>query len=164
MPLFSRLIRSLTNWPTGRGWLECLLTSLGGAAIIAVLATSTGLLRYHPDLSRLSPVVFLIPAFTEELIFRGPLPTQGETTRPFLWLSLGVVIFTLWHVVEATTFLPGATLFLTPGFLICAAVLGAACAWMRYRTGSLWPGVVFHGVVVLAWQVLFSGPAIAELR
>lgn len=69
----------------------------------------------------------------------------------------------LWHIVEALTFLPGARLFLTPGFLLSAAVLGAACAVLRYRTGSLWPAVALHGVVVLLWQMLFGGPGAAEL-
>ena len=164
MPLHHRLIRAVTTWPSHKGWIECLLAGAAATALITILAAITGLLRYNPDLSRLSPMVFLIPAFTEELIFRGPLPTQDDMTRPILWLGLGVVIFTLWHVVEATTFLPGARLFLTPGFLACAAVLGAACAWMRYRTGSLWPGVLFHGIVVLVWQVLFSGLSVVDLR
>lgn len=88
---------------------------------------------------------------------------RGETRQPLPWLVGGVAVFVLWHVVEALTFLPGASLFFTPAFLLCAGVLGAACAVMRHRTGSLWPTVALHGVVVLLWQALFGGPSAAEL-
>ena len=109
------------------------------------------------------PVILVIPAFTEELLFRGVLPARGETQRPILWLALGVLVFTLWHVIEALTFLPGAHLFLQPPFLGCAAFLGLACALMRYRTGSLWPGVFLHALIVWLWQGFLAGPGVAQL-
>ncbi|EGF93445.1 CAAX amino terminal protease family protein [Asticcacaulis biprosthecium C19] len=108
-------------------------------------------------------LVFVVPAFTEELVFRGVLPAKGESARPVLWLGVGVAAFTGWHVIEALTFLPQARLFLEPRFLACAAMLGTACAVMRYRTGSLWPGVLFHGLVVVIWQGLCGGPSSLEL-
>ena len=106
----------------------------------------------------------VVPAFTEELVFRGFLiPTRGERVHPARWLAVGLVLFVVWHIVEATTFLPGAHLFLTVPFLFCALILGAACAGMRYQTGSLWPAVFFHGVTVFLWQVAFAGPDVAQL-
>jgi predicted Abi (CAAX) family protease len=106
----------------------------------------------------------VVPAFTEELVFRGLLiPSRGESARPGLWLASGLMLFVAWHVVEALTFLPGAHLFLTVPFLGCALILGAVCAAMRYRTGSLWPAVVFHGLTVWLWQILFAGPDVAQL-
>ncbi len=75
----------------------------------------------------------------------------------------GIAAFVLWHVVEAKTFLPGAHLFLTPAFLAAAGALGMACAAMRYRTGSLWPGVIVHGLAVFLWQAFLGGPDVKSL-
>lgn len=106
----------------------------------------------------------LVPAFTEELVFRGLLtPGRGERAWPGLWIATGLLLFVLRHVVEALTFLPGAHLFLTAPFLVCAMLLGGACILMRYRTGSLWPAVVFHGLTVFLWQAAFGGPDVAQL-
>jgi predicted Abi (CAAX) family protease len=40
---------------------------------------------------------------------------------------------------------------------------GTGCALMRYRTGSIWPAVILHGLLVWAWQVFFGGPDIERL-
>ena len=107
--------------------------------------------------------VMAVPALSEEIVFRGLLTPGRGARRPVAGLIAAVALFALWHVIEALTFLPGAGLFLTPGFLACATVLGAACAWMRYDTGSLWPAVALHGVTVWLWQTLFAGPGVADL-
>lgn len=163
--MFKRLISSLVTWPSRQGWADCVVPGLAALAAIAAVAFTNGFVAWRPDMAKLLhlPVILVIPAFTEELLFRGALPARGETQRPVLWLSLGVLVFTLWHVVEALTFLPSARLFLHPAFLACAAALGLACALMRYRTGSLWPGVLFHALVVWLWQGFLAGPGVAEL-
>ncbi|MBW8882918.1 MAG: CPBP family intramembrane metalloprotease, partial [Asticcacaulis sp.] len=140
-----------------------LAVAVAAIILIAAIELPSGLLEWRPDMARLSPFVFAVPALTEELFFRGPLPARGETARPIIWLTGGVAVFTLWHVAEPL-FLAHAQLFRTPAFLACAATIGTACAVMRYRTGSLWPAVLFHGAVVMVWQVLFGGPTLAELR
>ncbi|MBP2160874.1 MULTISPECIES: type II CAAX prenyl endopeptidase Rce1 family protein [Asticcacaulis] len=110
--------------------------------------------------------ILLVPAVTEELIFRGLLtPTRGESGHDPWWLLAGWAAFVVWHLVEALTFLPGAAyLFLRLDFLVCAGLLGAACALMRYRTGSLWPAVLLHGVTVFIWQTALGGPGFARLQ
>lgn len=148
-------------------WRESLGISLAATAVIAAIAFPAGLVHWQPRLDgwplRLLTVM-VIPAFSEELVFRGLLiPARGESRYPVRWFRAGIAAFVLWHVVEAITFLPHATMFLRPLFLVCVAVLGIACALMRYRTGSLWPAVLLHGVVVFIWQVLLGGPAIKDL-
>ena len=149
------------------GWAQCGATAVLALGLIAALAFPAGFAQWRPAFAdwplRLAKVM-VVPAFSEELIFRGLLiPARGESTRPGLWLAAGLSLFAAWHVVEALTFLPGAHLFLTGPFLGCALILGAACAAMRYRTGSLWPAVVFHGLTVGLWQILFAGPDVAQL-
>ena len=162
-----RLWRSLSMWPDLMGWAWCGGVAATALALIAAVAFPLGIAHWQPALSgwllRLAKVM-IVPAFTEELVFRGLLiPGRGESGRPGFWIACGLALFVAWHVVEALTFLPGAHLFLTVPFLGCALILGAACALMRYRTGSLWPAVIFHGLTVFLWQIALGGPDVAQL-
>jgi len=164
--LISRLTSALTTWPSVGGWGFSFAIFGGATAAIAAVAFGFGLIRWQPRLdnwpAHLS--VFIVPAFTEELVFRGLIiPGRDEGQAAHRAIAFGTLAFVLWHVVEATLVLPNAALFLHPAFLFCAGLLGLACAVTRYRSGSLWPAVLFHGVIVLAWQVLLGGPAIADL-
>lgn len=154
--------RSLIIWPDLKGWVQCAAIAGVGTISIGVIAALTGLIRWQVGVENpflLLLIVFFVPALGEELVFRGLLtPERGETRRPALFIGLGVVLFILWHVFEALTFLPQAQVFMTPAFLLCAGVLGLSCALMRYLTGSLWSAVVFHAVVVWGWKAFLSGP------
>ena len=164
--MLKRLASALTTWPRPRAWAECLAIAAVSLALMAAFACLGGFWHWQPRLDgwplRLLSVMF-VPALTEELVFRGILPGRGESRHAALWYAGGIAAFVLWHVVEAKTFLPGAHLFLTPAFLAAAGALGMACAAMRYRTGSLWPGVIVHGLAVFAWQVFLGGPDVKTL-
>ena len=162
-----RLWRSLVTWPDFKSWAECGAIAALGLCLIAAMAFPAGIAHWRPDFDgwplRLARVM-VVPAFTEELVFRGlPIPARGETPGAGRWIAVGLIAFVAWHVVEALTVLPGAHLFLTLPFLACALVLGATCALMRYRTGSLWPAILFHGLTVCLWQAAFGGPDVAHL-
>lgn len=165
--MLRRVYRSLLTWPDVHGWRLSLL--IGGVTLgmIAILAGIAGWLHWQPRLENWPMRLFsvlCVPAFTEELVFRGLLvPDQGETRRPALWIGLAVILFMGWHVVEALVLLPAAQLFLQPLFLICAGVLGLGCALIRYRTRSIWPAVLLHGALVWIWQVGFGGPDVRQL-
>ncbi|MFT4073944.1 MAG: CPBP family glutamic-type intramembrane protease [Asticcacaulis sp.] len=165
--MIRRLIRSLLTWPDLAGWLQSGLISAVTLALIVSIAAPNGLFIWQPHpsgwLMRLLSVM-CVPAFSEELVFRGLLvPDRGETRRPGLWIGLAVLAFTAWHVVEALFILPGAHLFMTPAFLLCAGLLGLGCALIRYRTGSIWPAVILHALLVWTWQTGFGGPDIRQL-
>lgn len=166
--MVNRLISALRTWPDIAGWRWCVVAAAVALTGIAVIAGLSGLIRWQPDLAdwpvRLG-MVLLVPAFSEELVFRGLLtPTRGESGHDRWWLLAGWATFVLWHLIEALTFMPGAAyLFLRPDFLACAGLLGAACALMRHRTGSLWPAVLLHGLTVFVWQVFLGGPGFARL-
>lgn len=126
---------------------------------------ATGLLTWGRSTDsplRLLLGALLMPALVEEFVFRGVLtPAQGEAGRPVPAVALGLVAYVQWHVLGGLI-LPGAGLFLRPDFLLCAFLLGLACAWMRYRTGSLWPAILFHALLVWAWQAFLGGVAPAD--
>ena len=132
-------------------------------AALGAIGFSTGLYAIHPantaHLAFRLAETFVAPAIGEELIFRGLLiPGRAESPRFLGALAVSTTVFTLWHIVEAETFLrSAATMFLRPDFLACAATLGVGCAVMRRMTGSLWPAVLLHWIMVGIWQTWLGG-------
>lgn len=162
-----RARRAAFAWPGARGWGETL--ALGAAAGLAgyVLGRRTGLFRPAPGRPSLVAAlgVLIVPALGEELLFRGALtPGREENADDLTAVAGSTAAFTLWHVVEALTFLPGArSTFLRPDFLVLAALEGAVCGWLRRRTGSIWPGVLLHAAEVFVWKTWLGGPPLASL-
>lgn len=158
--------RSLRTWPSAQGWREATLVGASAALAILALGFGTGLLSWQPPDESLWPLflrALVVPALAEEFVFRGLLtPARGEERRPALVLALALAAFVLWHVAGGLL-LPGAGLFLRPDFLLCASILGLACIVVRYRTGSLWPPVLFHALVVWAWQAFLGGISPTDL-
>lgn len=157
-----RLAASLRTLPSARGWVFCAIVSVATLALMAAIGFTTGfytLQPAEPGLPLRMLVVFFIPALGEEIPFRGLLtPGPEETQRPRLEVAVSTVLYTLWHVVEALTFLKSAAgVFLRPDFLLCCAVLGLGCAVMKRRTGSLWPAVILHWALVVIWQTWLGG-------
>ncbi len=158
-----RLALALTTWPTPRGWA---LSAAIGATTLAVLGAigfSTGLYALHPanttNLAFRLAETFVAPAIGEELVFRGLLiPGRAESSKFIGALLVSTVIFIGWHIVEAETFLcAAAPMFLRADFLTIAGTLGIGCAIVRWLTGSLWPAVALHWIMVGIWQTWLGG-------
>jgi CAAX protease family protein len=166
---FGRLRRGLTTLPDAAGWRFSAIVGGAALALMAGIGFAGGLYRLAtPDLAGLplrALSVILVPALGEEAAFRGLLvPDRSETSRPWLAIGAVTVIFTGWHVVE-TLFLPrAAPIFLRVDFLTNAAILGAGCAVIRWRTTSVWPAVALHWLAVVIWQTWLGGPGVAALR
>jgi ABC-2 type transport system permease protein/sodium transport system permease protein len=79
----------------------------------------------------------ITPAFVEELFFRGYLfnaiAAAGKAPRAVLVTAL---LFGVFHV------LVGGTLALER--IIPAALMGLVLGWVRWRSGSVWPGMLLH--------------------
>lgn len=158
----TRLLASLRTLPSPRGWAFSLAVSAITLAVMAAIGFATGL--YHltpaqPGLPLRMLTILFVPALGEELPFRGLLtPGPNESARPRLAIAVSTTLYVLWHVVEAMTFLrPAAGVFLRPDFLLCCAVLGLGCAITRHKTGSIWPAVLLHWALVVAWQTWLGG-------
>ncbi len=89
----------------------------------------------HPAVMLLAYAVF--PATFEEFSFRGYL-YNAIRPRTSAWQTIlaTAVIFGLFHFV-----IQGV---LAPARLANSTVLGIVLGWIRYRSGSIWPGVVMH--------------------
>lgn len=109
-------------------------------------------------------LTLFLPPFMGEVTERSEVD-GGESERPRRVLApfsiggagpaLALGLFVLWHPLQVWLGLPLAqSLFLDPVFLLITALLGGACAVSYHRTGSIWPAVLMHWVVVLVWKGL----------
>jgi predicted Abi (CAAX) family protease len=153
----------LATLPDARGWWFSLAAGVTTLAAVGVVGFSSGLYVLHPANLNGLPIrlltVLIAPAFGEEVVFRGLLiPSRAETARPTFRIVVVTLIFIAWHLVEAKLILPGAaTLFERSDFLACAGLVGLGCAVIRWRTGSLWPAVALHWLMVTIWQTWLGG-------
>lgn len=101
--------------------------------------------------------VIFLPALLEELLFRvlpNPHPAEGASGRLIWWaalLSLGAYV--LAHPL-ANRLSPVPTPFAEPEFILLAGLLGVACLLLYRRSGSLWPPMALHWLVVTSWLAL----------
>lgn len=145
----------------------CLGVLVVSFAVIAVTARLGGLLVYAPKSGghlRRFFTAMVVPAIGEEAVFRVMLwPSAGADQ--WIWIGLSIAVFVLWHVFEGTTFLKAhRSVLLNPYFLVCAAILGAACSVMVFITGSIWPAIITHALLVYVWQSFFGGLSLFEKR
>ncbi len=112
-------------------------------------------LRNDPDaFLRLAAVALLIPALGEELVFRGILqPRRLSAAKDWTLSALSLAAFVLWHPLQVWLGLPMAQpVFTDPAFLTLVGVLGGLCTILTHRSGSLWPAVGLHWIVVVIWK------------
>ena len=159
-----RLHAALATWPDAQGWRQAGRDLLWGLPAIALLAFVTGLARFDPMPFGARWLAFffglmLVPALGEELAFRALLVPRPDQPFPAWQAVLAVTAFLLWHPLQVLGFGPAwSALFLDPRFLAIVAVLGALLVRLYRATGSIWPCVATHWLVVAAWKLLFAGP------
>jgi membrane protease YdiL (CAAX protease family) len=168
----ARLRRLLTTWPGGQGWARLGREAAWLVPALALFAWLGGFLDWHPaltpGLALVALIAFFVPALGEEVVFRGLLlkpPSDGASALGPAALS--ATLFTLWHPLQVLVCqwtlvgrcpLPWSWLGFCPWFLLACFALGLACARLVLATRSLWPAVVLHWLVVVAWAALFGGP------
>jgi predicted Abi (CAAX) family protease len=153
----TRIRGALTTIPTAHHWLRTLLELLWLAPVLAVLGRAGGLVdtRAPVDLlamARFAVIGFIIPCLAEELFFRAALLPHGAS---LLNCSLAIAAFVLWHPLQVLWFGDDwAEVVLNPWFLAAVAALGLATTRLYLATLSIWPAVVVHWLVVVAWKAL----------
>ncbi|MEC9491146.1 CPBP family glutamic-type intramembrane protease [Flexistipes sp.] len=138
--------------------------------IFGVLASFTGfyagIFHWAFEKSIFSPfyllILFVFPSFLEESFFRGfliPIETAKKGRSSVIkYTILSSLAFVLWHPVNAFLLNPGArTLFYNPFFLTVVFLLGIFCSLSYIFSRSLWPAVIIHWIVVVAWVGFLGG-------
>lgn len=150
------LFAGLKKLPDFRGAVEALLMFLLVVAV-GVWVAQSGALQLNPvqrsSVFTLSLSAFLIPALSEELVFRGWL-RRGMPIAA----ALSLVAYIVWHPAQVWLHLPfGRPEFTDPRFLSVVSCLGLACTLSRIRSGSIWPSVIIHWGIVVVWLALYGG-------
>jgi predicted Abi (CAAX) family protease len=164
--VFERYRRGLSKPPNARDLRNVALLLPVFALITGALGFATGLLHLTappPGSALVVPISLLVPALAEETLFRGYLPNWRETHRPFVWLAASTVVFLVWHIVQPLAIKGFAPYFWRADFLLISGTLGTICGMLRMRSGSLWPGVIFHWIVVAGWLTFLGGPGPVDL-
>lgn len=66
--------------------------------------------------------------------------------------------FVAYHPLKAVILSGGKrSTFTRPVFLLLTTLLGAACTTAYLQSGSLWPPVVIHWLIVAVWLLFFGG-------
>jgi len=130
----------LTRWVAHGHEVTQDVKQIGGAASLALRLP-------------LALVVVSLGPLVEELLFRGALLSALLRRMHAGWaIAISSLLFACVHLPDL-----GFLWYAVPNL----ALLAAALAWLRLRSGSLWPAVVAHGVnnllAVIAWFVASSG-------
>ncbi len=162
---------ALTTMPPWRTWRTCGLVYLVFLICAAPIGLASGLLR--PGLPQLrsaemiagAVLIFVQPAFLEEVIFRGLLlPREAGSMRRgrlLLVSAVALAVYVASHPLNAWLFRPQVLgLFSSPAYLTLAALLGATCTATYFLSRSIWPPVIIHWLTVVTWIWFLGGQAL----
>jgi predicted Abi (CAAX) family protease len=164
-----RFWSGMTIFPSIMGWLSSLGLLLAYGIIALGFGWKTGFLRFDNQFkgSWLHEILFVgklffLPALLEEVLFRLLLIPHPIETAVFVdivkWSIISLVAFIIYHPLNALTFYPaGKPTFWDWRFLTLAGLLGAVCSIAYFNTGSIWPSILIHWIVVVSWIKLFGG-------
>lgn len=156
LPAFSASRIGLTLPAQPKSWrilgVSCVLYALVGVPLMLVLGA---------HFSTAAPFATFayegtLPGVGEEFAYRGVLlmllnQAFGRPWR-FAGIQLGwgfVIVTAMFGFIHGIDARPGAPLHIYWSGMIFPAATGAVLAWLRERTGSVWPGVLFHNFVNL---------------
>lgn len=165
-----RLLQAFATVPAAGDWGATAALLLICAAIVLPVGLRTGFLRLAPmrarwpTLAGIAAAAFVAPALIEESVYRVCLlPHPAEPVSApvrWLWGIAGLALFVAAHPLGALRLPPGSArraAFTDPAFLLLAALLGAACTIAYLRSGSLWPPVALHWILVVVWLIGLGG-------
>ena len=156
VPLFSAERIGL-KWPTvpnsWRAWLiACLVYPFISVPLMLVMGA-----HFDPAAGADLPTFVYeatMPGLAEEFVYRGVLLMLLNEAFGKPWKFAGIqlgwgfiiitVMFGFLHAVDAKSL---SDVHIHWGNLVFPLIIGVILAWLRERTGSVWPCVLFHNVV-----------------
>lgn len=163
--LITRVTAAVRKRPCARDWRRAFVEAAWLLPVLGLLGFAGGLMQWRPvfdgQMLRLAAVAVLVPALGEEMLFRTallPAPSGGRI--PWRPVAISTTLFVLWHPAQALLFGPHwAAVVLNRWFLASVAAAGVGLSRLYLLTGSLWPSVALHWLIVVAWKSLLGGPS-----
>jgi membrane protease YdiL (CAAX protease family) len=155
-PLLVGLVAYGTAWATG---LATFQPPLPAQSHLYTSSAARNLVTSLLLTATLGTVVSCISAFGEELGWRGYMLTRlivAGVPKPVLVSGL---IWALWHVplILSGQYAAGALPRLSAMLFVIGVVAdGYLAAYVRLRSGSVWPAVIFHGAANAVIQGTFD--------
>lgn len=165
-----RLLHAVSTIPDAGDWGMAAGLLLILALVFLPVGFGTGFLRLAPlrasrsVIAGIALAALVTPALIEEMIFRvcllPHLSENASVEARWLWGCVGEIAFVACHPLRAIVLRrdsPKRAAFTDPVFLLLSALLGVACTLAYLGSGSIWPPVALHGIVVIAWLLLLGG-------
>jgi predicted Abi (CAAX) family protease len=162
---------ALTTIPDWRTWRTCGLVY----GLFLICAFPVGLLSglVRPDSASLTwnelvgsgLLLFVHPALTEEIVFRGLLLPRDSRSWPrgrlLVVAGAALVVYVASHPINALLFRPQAVgLFESMPYLALATLLGLTCTVTYLISRSIWPPIAIHWLTVVIWIWFLGGRAL----
>lgn len=133
--------------------------------IIVLCGMAGNFLTFDPasderEVAWFAALAFFAPALGEEILFRAMLvPRRDEAAAASPAIVLSAAAFVAWHPFQTLLFgVESVPVFLNGWFLLAIAALGLALARIYRATGSLWPCILVHWLIVVGWKAFLGGP------
>ncbi|MEM8805558.1 MAG: CPBP family glutamic-type intramembrane protease [Cyanobacteria bacterium P01_G01_bin.38] len=164
--LQTRLWLAFSTLPTLSDWFTAAML-LGVFALVGLpFGFWTGFFRVEliKDWKIVIPTVLVAlpyPGIFEEVLFRVlliPRPNAASPENLWSWAIASLVIFIVFHPLNALLIMTERReTFYNPIFLTLAGLLGVVCTLSYLQSGSLWPPVVLHWLMVIIWLLGLGG-------
>jgi membrane protease YdiL (CAAX protease family) len=138
----------LRYWPVAILLPTVVLAVAYAVAVVAGMAT-VDLGALAPGNALIGLAVVVILGLGEEIGWRGYMLPLVRVRNPRSGAVIVGFLHGLWHLplLLLTTYLadiPGDPMVIVPIFLVILTAAGVIYAWLRDRSGSLWPVVLMH--------------------
>jgi len=164
----TRLILAFSTKTTDFTWWIMVQFTLLYGIIVVPIGFRSGFLRWSTVQKSFKTKILVIvgsilsPALVEEVFFRVLIiPNIVEImplSRWFLLALVSLILFVLYHPLIAITFYKlGRPTFFNPIFLLLTSLLGIICTSVYKLTGSIWPSIFIHWLVVVVWLLFLDG-------
>lgn len=164
---WTRFVRAYSTLPGFWGWVYAAFLFAVFAAIALPTGLATGFLKFEAmrdtpgQFIVFAAIAFVVPSLLEETLYRGlllPHPLEEASFTSTAWQTiLSVTLFVVGHPLVAIWVPSAQEMFFDPRFLALTFVFGIASSLAYLRTGSIWPSVLMHWGLILAWKVRFGG-------
>ncbi|MEM9904258.1 MAG: CPBP family glutamic-type intramembrane protease [Cyanobacteria bacterium P01_D01_bin.44] len=164
--LQTRLWPALSTLPNTSDWFVAGLLLTAFALVGLPFGFWTGFFRVAliKDWKIVIPTVLVAlpyPGIFEEVLFRVLLIPRPDTVSPerlWLWAIASLIIFIVFHPLNALLLMTDRReTFYNPIFLTLAGLLGVVCTLSYLQSGSLWPPVILHWLMVIIWLLGLGG-------